>query len=151
MFFIQLFVYPLGTDKLTVYGMHASCAAAVQDGVMQTGNVNTLKALTTAREISGALEYLHSQNVLHGDLNGNNILLAGTPATPGGQDQRGFTAKVADFGLSRLLSPGKHVCVLLLTHSHMSAIVLHGSTYACPPHTLPHVSSCAPRPHPCRD
>lgn len=47
-----------------------------------------------------------AQNVLHGDLNGNNILLAGAHVSPGADDQRGFTAKVADFGLSRLLSPG---------------------------------------------
>jgi len=54
---------------------------------------------------AGALEYLHSQNVLHGDLNGNNILLAGAPICRNG-GQRGFTAKVADFGLSRILTPG---------------------------------------------
>lgn len=50
------------------------------------------------------------QNVLHGDLNGNNILLAGAHVNPGAADQRGFTAKVADFGLSRLLSPGGCRC-----------------------------------------
>jgi len=88
--------------SLLVHGLRFT----VQDGVLQVGHVNKLKALTTAREVSGALEYLHSQNVLHGDLNGNNILLAGAHVTPGGDDQRGFTAKVADFGLSRLLSPG---------------------------------------------
>lgn len=80
---------------------------AVQDGAPVAGHVNKLKALTTAREVAGAMEYLHSQNVLHGDLNGNNILLAGAHITPGTPDQRGFTAKVADFGLSRLLSPGE--------------------------------------------
>jgi serine/threonine protein kinase len=78
----------------------------VHEGVPLAGQVSKLKALATAREVSGAMEYLHSQNVLHGDLNGNNILLAGAHAAPGAADQRGFTAKVADFGLSRLLSPG---------------------------------------------
>jgi serine/threonine protein kinase len=78
----------------------------VQDGAPLTGQVNKLKALTTAREVAGAMEYLHSQNVLHGDLNGNNILLTGAHVAPGAVNQRGFTAKVGDFGLSRLLSPG---------------------------------------------
>lgn len=80
---------------------------SVKDGAPQPGHVNMLRAITTAREVAGALEYLHSQNVLHGDLNGNNILLAGAAVSPDGQDQRGFTAKVADFGLSRILLPGK--------------------------------------------
>ena len=52
----------------------------------------------TAQEIAGALAYLHSQDLLHGDLTGGNILLASSDA-----DERGFAAKVADFGLSRTL------------------------------------------------
>ncbi len=52
----------------------------------------------TAHEIAAALAYLHSQDLLHGDLTGGNILLASTDA-----DERGFCAKVADFGLSRTL------------------------------------------------
>jgi serine/threonine protein kinase len=86
--------------------LFAVSCPAVHEGVPLAGQVSKLKALTTAREVSGAMQYLHSQNVLHGDLNGNNILLAGAHAAPGAADQRGFTAKVADFGLSRLLSPG---------------------------------------------
>lgn len=56
---------------------------AVRDGAPQAGRVNLVKALATAREVAGAMEYLHSQNVLHGDLNGNNILLAGAHVGPG--------------------------------------------------------------------
>ncbi len=52
----------------------------------------------TAHEIAAALAYLHSQDLLHGDLTGGNILLASSDA-----DERGFCAKVADFGLSRTL------------------------------------------------
>lgn len=53
----------------------------------------------TAHEIAAALAYLHSQDLLHGDLTGGNILLASS----GDADERGFCAKVADFGLSRTL------------------------------------------------
>ena len=42
-------------------------------------------------DITFALAYLHSQQIVHGHLTSNNVLLVGT------------TAKVADFGLSKLL------------------------------------------------
>lgn len=54
--------------------------------------------LATAREVAGAMCYLHSRNILHADLTGNNILLCSSA-----KDERRFTAKVADFGLSRVL------------------------------------------------
>jgi len=45
--------------------------------------------LVTAREIAAALGYLHTSDVLHGDLTGNNILLASSH-----KDKRAFTVKV---------------------------------------------------------
>lgn len=45
--------------------------------------------LSTAREIADALCYLHEANILHGDLTGNNILLASSDA-----DDRRFIVKV---------------------------------------------------------
>ncbi|KAK9790562.1 hypothetical protein WJX73_005557 [Symbiochloris irregularis] len=53
----------------------------------------------TAREIAAAMTYLHSLDILHGDLTGGNILLVSS-----NKDARMFIAKVADFGLSRVLS-----------------------------------------------
>lgn len=52
----------------------------------------------TALEIASALQYLHEEALLHGDLSGNNILL-----TESNKDERGFTAMVSDFGLSRAM------------------------------------------------
>ena len=43
----------------------------------------------TAREIASAMSYLHSLDILHGDLSGGNILLASSDI-----DARNFTAKV---------------------------------------------------------
>eukprot|EP00879_Flechtneria_rotunda_P005240 GHRR01005525.1.p1 GENE.GHRR01005525.1~~GHRR01005525.1.p1 ORF type:complete len:858 (+),score=281.24 GHRR01005525.1:849-3422(+) len=100
-----------------------------KDHQPQPGQVNMLRALATGREIAAALEYLHSQNVLHGDLNGNNILLTGTPV---GQDQKGFTAKVADFGLSRLLTPESEK-IITRTHgtiTHMAPEVIVEATHS---------------------
>lgn len=50
----------------------------------------------TARELASAMCYLHGRGMLHGDLNGCNVLLSSTS-----RDARGFTVKVADFGLAR--------------------------------------------------
>ncbi|GFR53121.1 hypothetical protein Agub_g15837 [Astrephomene gubernaculifera] len=55
--------------------------------------------VATAREVAAAMTYLHDKNILHGDLTGNNVLL-----TASDRDERHFVAKVADFGLSRVLA-----------------------------------------------
>ena len=44
----------------------------------------------TAREIARGMNYLHSMDVLHGDLTAGNILLSSSGAV----DRRGFIAKV---------------------------------------------------------
>ena len=49
------------------------------------------KLLLTALELAKALAYLHSMDVMHGDLTGGNVLLQSSVATP--EDPRGFTVK----------------------------------------------------------
>ncbi|DBA86410.1 TPA: hypothetical protein ACH3X2_005630 [Trebouxia sp. C0005] len=72
---------------------------ADQNGHIDSRTKPNMRAIrATAHEIAAALAYLHSQDLLHGDLTGGNILLASSDA-----DERGFCAKVADFGLSRTL------------------------------------------------
>ncbi len=55
------------------------------------------------------LQYLHSSNILHGDLKPQNVLLRSVRS-----DRRGFVCKLCDFGLSRLLSD--HQTSLLTAH-----------------------------------
>ena len=43
----------------------------------------------TLQEVAAAMQYLHRNDVLHGDLTGGNVLL-----TASDKDTRGFTAKV---------------------------------------------------------
>ncbi|KAK2077417.1 hypothetical protein QBZ16_004262 [Prototheca wickerhamii] len=61
------------------------------------GAPNLRVVLATAGEIAGALCYLHSCGVVHGDLSGNNVLLNAQPSDP-----RRWVACVADFGLSQI-------------------------------------------------
>ena len=51
--------------------------------------------LQTVREVALGMRYLHSENEMHGDLSSNNVLLRQY------DNERGFIAKVTDFGLSR--------------------------------------------------
>jgi hypothetical protein len=64
------------------------------------GHPRLLLVLLTAMDIASAMVHMHCENIIHGDLKARNILLK-TSAT----DARGFTAKVADFGLSMQVDP----------------------------------------------
>lgn len=76
---------------------------------------NMVAVLATLRDITDAMAYIHSRSIIHADLNGRNVLLARSM-----HDSRGFTAKVADFGLSRLSEDGEPVITSELgTITHM--------------------------------
>ncbi len=82
--------------------------------------VNLYKSL---QDIAVGMDYLHSVGVLHGDLKGANVLLQSTAT-----DSRGFTCKLADFGLS---------CVLDLDMTHVSTHT-YGTISYMPPEVLTH-------------
>eukprot|EP00892_Ulva_mutabilis_P007988 jgi/Ulvmu1/5561/UM023_0098.1 len=59
-------------------------------------------ALLTALNIAEALRHMHVNSVIHGDLKPHNVLLARAP-----DDERGFRAKVTDFGLAAHMRAGE--------------------------------------------
>ena len=77
--------------------VHDAVQEAIDKGAFRTkgtiyeGAPNMLNVLRTAIEIAGAMSYLHSLDILHSDLNGNNILLISNT----GIDDRPFSVKVA--------------------------------------------------------
>jgi serine/threonine protein kinase len=77
--------------------------AALRGGAFrdEAGAVRLDYALSTAKELCAAVAFLHASGVVHGDLKSTNVLLKSAAATR--HDARGFSARVSDFGLSRVL------------------------------------------------
>ncbi|GLC56034.1 hypothetical protein PLESTB_001057400 [Pleodorina starrii] len=93
----------------------------VQSQYLQTSNgPNMLVICALALELAQALAHLHSKNVIHGDLNPNNVLLKRDASSP-----IGFRVKMADFGLSVMVP---------LQKTHMSNLRL-GTLYYIAPET----------------
>ena len=78
---------------------------------------NMAAVLATALEVAGAIKFLHSSSVIHGDLSGWNVMLVsnGSTASVGG---RSFVAKVADFG--EFISAFAHLDASLNLHTGLS-------------------------------
>ena len=82
------------------------------------------------------LDYLHSVGIMHCDLKPANVLLKSTAS-----NGRGFTCKLCDFGMSRLLDlqqPATHVstltfgvCPLLFLAGMLKVICRWLRTLAC--------------------
>ncbi|DBA66114.1 TPA: hypothetical protein ACH3X2_003111 [Trebouxia sp. C0005] len=93
------------------------------------------RVLAVAQQIAAALEHVHSQSVVHGDVTSHNVLLANRLTQHGP-----CIAKLADFGMcTRLQSPGS--CQEAFRGDHA---VAHGTLTYMPPELLLHGTvSCA--------
>eukprot|EP00193_Tetraselmis_chui_P008054 CAMPEP_0177758852 /NCGR_PEP_ID=MMETSP0491_2-20121128/4412_1 /TAXON_ID=63592 /ORGANISM="Tetraselmis chuii, Strain PLY429" /LENGTH=689 /DNA_ID=CAMNT_0019274627 /DNA_START=84 /DNA_END=2153 /DNA_ORIENTATION=- len=68
----------------------------------------------TLKDVADGMAEIHNQNIMHADLNGRNVMLKYSDTDP-----RGFTAKVCDFGLSRMCHGEVSSSDLFGTISHM--------------------------------
>jgi serine/threonine protein kinase len=72
--------------------------SAVEKGTfVQNGNRNQQWIIETLLDVARGMGYLHTKGVVHADLNTRNVMLSSSD-----EDKRGFTAKVADFGMSHV-------------------------------------------------
>lgn len=108
--------------------------SALQRGVFRVGGTSgdasrfndrvvLRAALRTARDVARGMQHLHASGIIHGDLKPGNVLLKGSR-----NDRRGFTAKVADFGLSKVVKgDGPLEMPHWSTVTHMAPEVIQGT------------------------
>jgi serine/threonine protein kinase/GAF domain-containing protein len=101
---------PNQTWLVLEYCDRGSLQEAIDAGWLRTGrdprsaSVHLPALLATAREVAAGMAHLHREGVVHGDLSAYNVLLAsgaGAESEAAALGGRGWTAKVADFGLAR--------------------------------------------------
>lgn len=84
--------------------------AAVRQGLFRrrmadfTAAVDLVALLKVLLDVARSMEYLHTRKLLHCDLKLDNILLRTDPT-----HEMGFTCKLADFGLAKMLNENAYV------------------------------------------
>ncbi len=86
-----------------------------------------LPLLLKLRDVAAGMRHLHELSICHGDLKADNVLLASSSSRVR-DDDTGTVAKIADFGLSRVLLPGQSH---LSTRCGPGAGVCESCTYRC--------------------
>ncbi|MGH9175007.1 MAG: serine/threonine-protein kinase, partial [Vicinamibacterales bacterium] len=69
--------------------------------LLQAGPVDLLAGLDLVRQVARGLAFAHDREMVHRDIKPDNILLE--TRTPPSPELAGHTAKIADFGLTRML------------------------------------------------
>lgn len=76
---------------------------AIRHGTLQKdGRAKALEVALLARDIARGCQAIHRYSIIHGDLKPHNVLL-----TVDSRDERGWTGKIADFGLSVKIARGE--------------------------------------------
>lgn len=101
-------VYEFGNVGDTYYFLMEFVDGATLRDVVGSGQLEPEQALAIVPPLCDALQYAHDQGVIHRDIKPENILIAANGSV-----------KIADFGLSRLLSSDDSRDVLTGTHQVM--------------------------------
>ncbi|WP_241984478.1 serine/threonine-protein kinase [Cryobacterium sp. Hb1] len=96
---------------------------------IESGPLPSLDVAIMGADLAEALHYVHEQGIIHRDVKPANVLLA-----PSGFPGRGMHAKLADFGIARLLDETRLTATgsLLGTASYLSPEQALGGVIAAP-------------------
>ncbi|CAK7355056.1 unnamed protein product [Dovyalis caffra] len=89
--------------------------------IRQHGRVQEKIARRFMQQLGAGLEILHSHHIIHRDLKPENILLSGK--------ERDMVLKIADFGLSRRVHPGKYADTVCGSPLYLAPEVLKFQRY----------------------
>ncbi|KAG2430390.1 hypothetical protein HYH02_013752 [Chlamydomonas schloesseri] len=82
--------------------------------------INMRSVYATLLEVALALRHMHSLHLVHCDLKPQNVLLKSSP-----RDPRGFTAKLSDFGLSKMMAADEDTGQLVIDDTVASGTITH--------------------------
>jgi len=102
--------------------MELATGGELFDTILQRGHLSEREASRIIREVTEAVDYLHSKMIVHRDLKPENLLLANSDIDS--------PVKLADFGLSRVLDDEEAILITDCgTPNYVAPEVLLGEGY----------------------
>src|SRR5579859_1268885 len=98
-------VYDFGEADGTPYMVMEFVAGQdLSDFLRANGRLAIAQAMPILREVASALDYAHSQGIVHRDIKASNIMLE--PVTATGQSEKTYRAVLMDFGIAKIVGGG---------------------------------------------
>lgn len=123
-------------DEENIYIVMELCSGGnLYKLLKKRGKMSESEAVAVIRQLLQALEYLHSNNIIHRDLKLSNILLVTDAASSGGDhlDRQSLRIKVCDFGLAiQLTHPDEEHFTLCGTPNYIAPEVASQQNHGYP-------------------
>jgi len=96
-------IYDVGEEQGVVFiAMKLFSGPSLQEVLNERGTLRLEELLPLLEQVAGALDYAHTQNIVHRDIKPGNILLEFAPAAPPVPRLDSATAHLSDFGIAKV-------------------------------------------------